>query len=212
MVINTNISALSSARLLAESSAMLAKSLARLSSGSKITSPEDDAAGLAVSLRFDAQINRTQAANNNVGNALSFNQARDGFLQKVGKALDRMSELSILSQDVTKTDTDRGLYNSEFTTLAAYITNVASKDFNGVTLFSSSALSVTTDGDGNTFSMAGVNLGASAYTTATGSSVSTASTAATALTNVKAAINQLASDRSTVGASMTRLTYTSEQL
>jgi flagellin len=58
MVINTNMSALSSSRLLGESSAMLAKSLARLSSGSKIVSPEDDAAGLAVSFLFDAQINR----------------------------------------------------------------------------------------------------------------------------------------------------------
>jgi len=212
MVINTNISAQSSARLLAESSSMLAKSLARLSSGSKISSPEDDAAGLAVSLRFDAQINRTQAANNNVGNALSFNQTRDGFLQKVGKALDRMSELAILSQDVTKTDTDRGLYNSEFQTLASYITNSAGKDFNGVTLFSATALSVTTDGDGGTFSLTGISLSISAYTGATGSNVSTTAGAATALTNVKTAINQLATDRATIGAASTRLTYTSEQL
>src|SRR5881628_2147565 len=99
MVINTNISALSSSRLLADSTSMLSKSLARLSSGSKIVSPEDDAAGLAVSLRFDAQVNRINATKNNVGNAVSFSQTQDGFLQKVGKALDRMSELSILSQD-----------------------------------------------------------------------------------------------------------------
>src|SRR5437016_1620351 len=137
MVINTNISAQSSARLLSESSSMLAKSLARLSSGSKIVSPEDDAAGLAVAMRFDAQINRTQAANNNVGNAISFSQTQDGFLKKVSNALDRMSELAILSQDVTKTDADRALYDKEFQTLGAYITNVATKDFNGVSLFSS---------------------------------------------------------------------------
>src|SRR6185436_4277831 len=102
MVINTNVSAQSSARLLSESSAMLAKSLARLSSGSKMVSPEDDPAGAAVALRFDAQINRTKAANANVGNAISFSQTQDGFLQKIGKALDRMSELSMLAQDVTK--------------------------------------------------------------------------------------------------------------
>src|SRR6187399_1293260 len=100
MVINTNISALSSSRLLSESSSMLAKSLARLSSGSKIVSPEDDAAGLAVSMRLDASINRTQAANRNVGNAISISQTQDGFMQKIGKALDRMSELAVLSQDV----------------------------------------------------------------------------------------------------------------
>jgi len=111
MVINTNVSAQTSARLLGESSSALAKSLARLSSGSKIVSPEDDAGGLAVSTRFDAQINRISAASNNVSNAISFNQTQDGFLKKVTKALDRMSELAIMAQDVTKTDTDRGLYN-----------------------------------------------------------------------------------------------------
>jgi len=191
---------------------MLAKSLARLSSGSKITTPADDAAGLAVSLNFTAQIKRTNAANNNVGNALSFSQTQDGFLKKVGDALDRMSELSILSQDVTKTDSDRSLYNSEFTTLANYITNVASKDFNGVTLFSASALTVTTDGDTGTFSMAGVNLGAAAYTNATGAAVDTTAHATAALTKIKAAITQLGTDRAQLGANMTRLTYTSAQL
>jgi flagellin len=112
MVINTNISAQTGARLLSESSSMLAKSLARLSSGSKIISPEDDAAGLAVATRFDALINRTKAASNNIGNAISFNQTQDGFLKKASKALNRMSELSILSQDITKTDADRSLYNA----------------------------------------------------------------------------------------------------
>jgi len=212
VVINTNTSAQSSARLLAESSSNLAKSLARLSSGSKINSPEDDAAGAAVSLRFDAQINRIGAAKNNVGNAVSFTQTQDGFLQKVGKALDRMSELAVLAQDVTKTNADRALYNSEFSTLGAYISDIASKDFNGVSLFTSTALSVTTDGEGSTFSMSGINVSASAYTTATGSTISTAANAATALTNVKAAITQLTSDRATVGATLSRLNYTTEQL
>ena len=82
MVINTNIAAQRGAQLLAESSSNLNKSLARLSSGSKITSPEDDAAGLAVSLRFDAQVNRINATSNNVGNAVSYTQTQDGFLQK----------------------------------------------------------------------------------------------------------------------------------
>ena len=199
MVINTNMSAQSSARLLGESSAMLAKSLARLSSGSKITSPEDDAAGLAVSFRFDAQINRINAAKNNIGNAISFAQTQDGFLKKVTKALDRMSELSILSQDVTKTDADRALYNEEFVTLGAYIDDVAVKEFNGVALFDGTALDVTTDEDGGTFSMTGVDLAAGAYTTATGSTVDTAANAATALTNITAALDQLGTDRASCG-------------
>jgi flagellin len=191
---------------------MLAKSLARLSSGSKIVSPEDDAAGLAVSMRFEAGINRNNAANSNVGNAISFSQTQDGFLSKVGKALDRMSELAILAQDVTKSNADRTLYNSEFSTLGSFISTTSGKDFNGVSLFSSTALSVTSDGDTGTYSMSGINLGASAYTTATSSTVTSASNAATALTNVKAAITQLAADRATAGANVTRLNYTSAQL
>jgi flagellin len=215
MVINTNISAQSSARLLSESSSLLSKSLARLSSGSKIVSPEDDGAGLAVSMRFDAQISRINAAKNNVGNAISFNQTQDGFLKKVAKAFDRMSELAVLSQDVTKSDSDRALYQQEFSTLQGYVQDLSGKDFNGVSLFSNATLQVTTDGDGaQTFGMAGIDLGAATYTTVTGNTtmISTTSGAASALSLVKTAISQLASDRATVGASISRLTYTTDQL
>ena len=212
MVINTNISALSSSRLLADSSNMLSKSLARLSSGSKITSPEDDAAGLAVSMRFDAQINRINATKTNVTNAISFNQTKDGFMTKVSKALDRMSELSILSQDVTKSDADRSLYQKEFDKLGSYIDDLATKDFNGVSLFSGTDLGVTTDSDGNKFTMDGTSISSATYTTATSGDISTTAGAATALTNVKKAITQLAEDRATVGSNITRLTYTNEQL
>lgn len=212
MVINTNISAQSSSRLLSESSSLLSKSLARLSSGSRIVSPEDDAAGLAVSMRFDAQINRINATKVNVTNAISFNQTQDGFMMKVSKALDRMSELSILAQDVTKGDEDRDLYQKEFAKLGDYIDDLATKDFNGVSLFTGNALSVTIDSDGNTFSMDGVDLAATAYTDATAGDVSTTAGAAAALVDVKAAIKQLATDRATVGANMARLNYTNEQL
>lgn len=212
MVINTNVSAVTSARLLSDSSSMLQKSLARLSSGSKIISPSDDAAGLAVSMRLGAQINRTNAASNNVTNAISFSQTQDGFMSKVSNALDRMSELSILSQDVTKSDADRALYNQEFQTLGAYINNVATKDFNGVSLFAGGTLNVTQDSEGGTFAATGVDLSTGTYTAATGASISTTTAAATALTAVKAAITQLATDRATVGANEARLQYTHDQL
>src|SRR6266511_1267609 len=146
MVINTNISAQSSARLLAESSSMLSKSLARLSSGSKIVSPEDDAAGMAVSM----------------------------------------------------SDSDRALYQKEFAKIGAYIDDLATKDFNGVSLFGGASLNVTTDSEGNVFSMTGVDLAASAYSTATSGDVSTTAGAVSALADVKDAIDQLASDRATV--------------
>lgn len=212
MVINTNTSAQSGARQLSESSALLSKSLARLSSGSKIVSPEDDAAGLAVSMRFDAQINRTAAANANVGNAISFSQTQDGFLKKVGKALDRMSELAVLAQDVTKLDADRALYNTEYTKLGAYVADMATKTYNGVALFSATALSVTTDSDTGTFSAAGANSFAAAAATATASGVGTAATALASVALVKTAITALSTDRATVGANVSVLNSYSEQL
>jgi len=214
MVINTNYSALSSGRQLGESQGMLNKSLARLSSGSKLVNPSDDAAGFAVSARFDAQINRTQAAVDNIGNAVSFSQTQDGYLKKVAKALDRMSELSLLALDETKRDTDRGLYNNEFTKLGAFVTASSTRDFNGVSMFGSSAINVTVNSEGTSnFAYSAVDLASStSYTAATGSTISTTTLATTALTNVKKAINQLATDRATVGANQAALNMYQEQL
>ncbi|MBL9167149.1 MAG: flagellin [Verrucomicrobiales bacterium] len=212
MVINTNIQAQTAASNLSSSQSMLARSLARLSSGSKIVQPADDAAGLAVSSRLEAQTRRIDAAKSNVGNAISYTQVQDGYLKKIARAFDRLSELAILAQDVTKSDADRSLYNAEFTQITSYITNTATKEFNGVSLFSSSSLNVTVDSDGNTFSMAGVDLGAATYTTATASGVNTVGAAATALTSVKAAITQLATDRANIGAYQSRMQFTSDQL
>ena len=212
MVINTNLRAMQAATHLASSEDMLAKSLTRLSSGSKIVNPSDDAAGLAVASRLDAQVLRLSAARSNVGNAISFTQTQDGYLKKIAKALDRMSELSILAQDVTKSDADRSLYNQEFTQLSAYVTSASSKDFNGVSLFSSAALDITIDSEGGSFSMAGVDLGTATYTAATAAAISTTTAAVAALGVVKTAITQLASDRSSIGAYQTRLNFTAEQL
>jgi flagellin len=237
MVINTNISATNSTRLLGTSTTLLTKSLSRLSSGSKIVSPEDDAAGLAQSIKFDAQINRNRAANTNVANAISFSQTQDGFLQKVQKALDRMSEISVLAQDKTKTTNDLSNYSAEFVQLQNYISDITSKNFNGVNLFSSSGLAITTDSDANTFGMNAANLTGALTTGAGGAglgpsgdpadtisaiydsqtagvsvAVSSSTSAASALSYIKTAIQNLANMRANVGANIQRLTLTGEQL
>ncbi len=212
MVINTNLSAQSSANLLMQSSTQLSKSLARLSSGSKVNSPSDDSAGLAVSMRLTAQMSRNTAAQNNIGDALSLNQTQDGYLSQVSNALNRMSELSIQSQDVTKSDSDRSLYQQEFNTLAQYVNNVATKDFNGVSLFDGSSLNVTTDSDANTFTMTGVDLTGTTFTNLSSDSVGTTAGAITALADVKSAITALAADRANIGANMEALTNYNNQL
>ena len=135
MVINTNIAATAASRTLGESAKALSASLTRLSSGSKIVSPEDDAAGLAQYIKFDSQISRNEAVNSNITNAISFSQTQDAFLEKVQVALDRMSELSILAQDLTKTDDDREAYDTEYQQMVNFINDIATKTFNGVELF-----------------------------------------------------------------------------
>jgi len=216
MVINTNTSALTTAGLLSQSSMQLSQALEELSSGSKINSPADDSAGLAVSMNLTAQMGRNTAASDNVNNAISFNQTQDGYLQQVNNALDRMSELAVQSQDVTKSDSDRQLYQQEFNTLATYINNVATKDFNGVALFGGATLNVTVDGDGNSFQNVGVNLGATTYSQLANDSIATvgnsSSGAVKALNDVKNAISQLASDRANVGSNIETLTDYSNQL
>ena len=211
MVINTNTSANNATRMLAESTARLTRSLGRLTSGLKINSPEDDAAGLAVALKFDAQIGRNSAARSIVDNAVSFSQTRDGFLAKVSKSLDRMSELATLAQDSTKTTTDKANYNTEFAALQAYISDIGTKDFNGVSLFSSgSNYSVVKDSDGGTFAMDAVDLNNTALA---GAAVTIAQvTVGTAIATVKTAIEAVATHRAKIGANISRLNLTGEQL
>ena len=214
MVINTNVAAQNSAALLQSSSTGLAKSLQRLSSGNKIVTPQDDAAGLAVSMKFDAQSNRIGAAMNNVSNAISYTQTQDGFLQQVSKALNRMGELSVSAQDVTKTDTDRSLYDAEFQQMTSYISNVATKDFNGVSLFNGSSKAVTIDSDASTWDMSAVDMTTGKYTCRDhrfGHQVGGRSQFG-ALGGQRRPSIELSVDRATIGASLARLNYTNDQL
>ena len=135
IVINTNSSATVSAFNLARNNTALQKSLARLSSGSKIVHPADDAGGLAVSYKLTAQVNRLDAVRQNVANGISFLQVQDGALKVAGNILDRMSELKTMSTDLTKNATDRANYDTEFTELQQQLNNIMAEKFNGINLF-----------------------------------------------------------------------------
>lgn len=164
MVINTNVQAQQTANNLNVSSNALAKSLARLSSGSKIIAPSDDAAGLAVSSRLESQLKRLDAAINNVVNAVSFTQTQDGFLKTIDKAFRRMSELAMFAQDSTKSASDLTLYSQEFTQLQDYVRQTVTQTFNSVKLFSTNSLAVTIDSTGTTFDMSPIDLSKTEYT------------------------------------------------
>ena len=135
ITLNTNTVAAKAALDMSKNTSMLQKSLQRLSSGSKIADPSDDAGGLAVSMRLNAQINRTQGAINNVNNAISYMQVQDGALATVGSIVDRMSELRALADDVTKNTSDIANYNTEFQQLRNQLNNIATEQFNGISLF-----------------------------------------------------------------------------
>ncbi len=219
MVINTNLAAMTGARMLDTNQLNLTRSLSRLSTGSRIVQPQDDAAGLAVSSRFTAQMSRNTAAMTNLANAVSFSQTQDGFTQKVTHALTRMGELSILAMDVTKTDTDRSNYSVEFTQLQNFISDIGTKKFNGVSLFFDTGNDVTIDSDANMFTMNALDLNsaaatigiARAYNSAT-SGINTTSSAAAALSNIQTAIQNLADMRAKVGANIQRLDVTRSQV
>jgi len=143
IVINTNSSASYASLNLTKSSDLLQKSLARLSSGSKISTPSDDAGGLAVSMKLQAAIKRTDATATNVSNALSFLQTQAGSLKSVASVLDRMSELGTLAGDVTKASGDIANYSTEYDNLVSELNKLSSDSFNGIALFSNTTNSVT---------------------------------------------------------------------
>jgi flagellin len=222
MVINTNISALNAANDLNQSNNMLNQSLARLSTGSQIVNASDNPAGLAESISLTAEIGQNSAAIQNIGNATSFSQTQDGFLQQVGSALDQMAALAVEAQDGTISSSQANDYQSEFEALGKYITSTATQSFNGVSLFSHTDLTVTVDGIGTTFGMVSINLGANETSGtywavsngvgANGTNITTTSAAAMALTLVTAAISQLGTDRATIGANEERLNFSSQEL
>ncbi len=217
MVINTNTTAIIAADTLQSTQTALAASLARLSSGSRIVKPSDDAGGLAAADRMSATLKQLDAAKTNVADAVSYTQTQDGYLKGVGNALSRMSELAVLAQDVTKTDSDRAQYTSEYTQLQTSLQTTFSKTFNGVPLFSADQtnpnVNVTVDADGTQFDMPNIDPTVSQYTdVTTGTDISTLDDAAAALTKIQAAIAQCSQDRATVGGSQSRLLWTADQL
>jgi flagellin len=144
--ISTNTAALRAGSYLASNNTLLQRSLDRLASGKKISSPVDDPGSLAVSMKLSASINRLAGAQNNVQNAISFLEVQDGMLDTVGKIIDRMSELKgLASQDPMKSRQDRESYNNEFKDLQVQLYNISQQKFNGVSMFAQYNSHVTSE-------------------------------------------------------------------
>jgi len=159
VVINSNSAATIAANNLAVSNDHLQRSLNRLSSGSKIVNPADDAGGLAVAMKLSAAARRQGAAGSNIGNSVSFLQSQDGVLKTVGRVLERIGELKTLASDPTKNSSDLDNYNAEFTSLQQELISLGGEKFNGIALFGSATMSVATTEDGSgTVDFGGIDL------------------------------------------------------
>jgi flagellin len=218
VVINTNYSATVAANNLNSSHSMLEKSLNRLSSGTRIVNPSDDAGGLAVSMKLSAAAKRQGAVSTNLGNSTSFLQTQDGALKVAGKVLDRMSELKTLYNDPTKNASDLSNYDSEFTSLQSQLTSLTSEKFNGVALFGSGAgltVAATEDGGSSTsITLAARDLSStsSGIGSITASSVSSLGSSGLTLSTITDAIQHVATMRASNGAEQSRLGFASELL
>ena len=217
VVINTNYSATIASNNLAASNSSLQKSLNRLSSGSKIVTPSDDAGGLAVSMKLSAAAKRQGAVATNVGNSVSFLQTQDGALKVAAKVLDRMSELKTLYVDPTKNSSDLANYDSEFKALQDQLTAITSEKFNGVTLFGTASLSVAVTDDHSTSSavtLAGRDLSSTAtgIGSVTASGITSLGNTTLTLSTITNAIQNVATMRAANGAEQSRLGFASELL
>ncbi|WP_026329877.1 MULTISPECIES: flagellin [Caldimonas] len=140
MSINTNVVSLNAQRNLSSTASSLATSMQRLSSGLRVNSAKDDAAGLAIAERMGAQVRGMNVAIRNANDGISLAQTAEGALGKIGDMLQRMRELAVQSRNATNSDGDRANLQKEFTELQNEIGRVIkSSNFNGKALFDSNA-------------------------------------------------------------------------
>ena len=130
--INTNISSLNAQRNLNSSQTSLQTSMQRLSSGLRVNSAKDDAAGLAIAERMNAQVRGMNVAIRNANDGISLAQVAEGALSKIGDALQRMRELALQARNASNSDSDKDSLNKEFAQLQKEITRViGGTTFNG---------------------------------------------------------------------------------
>ena len=138
IVVNSNTTATVASFNLSRANDALRTSLARLSSGKRITNPSEDAGGLSVANKLASKLDRTEAVRQNIQNGISYLQVQDGALNTMAKLVDRMAELRTMASDVTKNTQDIENYSKEFIELQKQMNQMYHEKFNGISLFSMS--------------------------------------------------------------------------
>ena len=216
-VINTNIASVIAQRSLANTSVQMATSLQRLSTGLRINSAKDDAAGLAISERLTAQVRGYNQAIRNAGDGISLAQTAEGGMDGITNSLQRMRELAVQAANYSNTTADRTAINAEFSQLKTEIDRVSQQTkFNTKSLldgsFTAAAFQVGAN-SGETISVDTItNLGATALGLTAAVDVTTTANASSAISTIDTALNTVTTARANLGASINRFEQTISNL
>jgi len=214
--INTNIASLNAQRNLNTSQSSLTTSMQRLSSGLRVNSAKDDAAGLAIAERMNAQVRGMNVAIRNANDGISLAQTAEGALSKVGDSLQRMRELAVQARNATNSSSDKDSLNKEFMQLQEEITRViAGTTFNGKAILGGDATTLTFQIGANTSAEDMISVSMDDMTadstitavTGTGAAIDSGATAGaigTVIDNIDAALDQINDTRATFGATQSR--------
>lgn len=208
--INTNVQSLNAQRNLAQSTGSLSTSMQRLSSGLRVNTAKDDAAGLAIAERMNAQVKGMNVAIRNANDGISLAQTAEGALGRVGDALQRMRELAVQSANGSNSDDDRANLDEEYQELALEVTRVLDgTKFNGTNLLNTSA-SLTFQVGADNVSTDQIDIDTTDLTAGSGvtavvaGAIGTSSGALAAMDDLDAAIDEITTARATYGAKQNR--------
>ena len=220
-VINTNVNALAAQQTARTNSRAMSASMEQLSTGSRVNSAKDDAAGLAIGQNMTAQVRGINMAIRNVNDGVNLLQTADGAMAEQANMLQRMRELAVQSASGTYSDTQRGYLNTEFVALQSQIDKIGSETtWNGYTLLTGTTGGATAgtfsfqtgQTSGTTIDVAIGSMTVSGLGVTATNTIGTAVTAAVTIARLDAAIGTLNSQRATLGAKINQLTYAGDNL
>ena len=222
-VINTNVSALNAQAALTKNSRAMSNAMEQLSSGSRINSADDDAAGMAISNSMTSQVRGLNQAVRNLNDGVNLLQTAEGALGETTNMLQRMRELAVQSASGTYSTTQRSYLATEFLALGSQIENIASQTtWNGYTVLTGTTGGTTagtfsfqagqTSGQTIDVAIGAMTLSALGITATNATGVSTAASASAAIAYIDSAINTVNAQRATIGAAVNRMTYAADNM
>ena len=213
-VINTNVSALSAQNALKTNARSMSTSMEQLSTGSRINSAKDDAAGLAIGQNMTTQIRGLNMAVRNVNDAVNMMQTAEGAMIEQTNMLQRMRELAVQSASGTYSTTQRSYLTTEFNALVTQIGSISSQsEWNGTNLMNATGTFSFQAGSasGQTINVVITSMSTASLGIST-ASITTSTTASSAIATLDTAINSINSQRATIGASINQMTYAADNM